>query len=58
MTTNQQDAIGSLGYEVFVNEPAPQDGLLPNGEPRVFSPMASTLIYGREDAVLTDPRRV
>jgi hypothetical protein len=46
----------NLSYEVFVNDPPPQDnGLLPNGEPRLFSPQASTLIYGREDAVLTDP---
>jgi glyoxylase-like metal-dependent hydrolase (beta-lactamase superfamily II) len=45
-----------LGYDVFVNEPPPQDiGLLPNGEPKLFSPEASTLIYGSEDAVLTDP---
>ncbi len=44
----------NLGYDVFVNEPAPQDGLLPNGEPKLFSPQASTLIYGSEDAVLTD----
>jgi glyoxylase-like metal-dependent hydrolase (beta-lactamase superfamily II) len=46
---------GNLSYDVFVNDPPPQDGLLPNGEPKRFSPMASTLIYGREDAVLTDP---
>jgi glyoxylase-like metal-dependent hydrolase (beta-lactamase superfamily II) len=45
----------SLSYNVFVNDPPPQDGLLPNGEPKRFSPMASTLIYGSEDAVLTDP---
>jgi glyoxylase-like metal-dependent hydrolase (beta-lactamase superfamily II) len=45
----------SLSYEVFVNDPPPQDGVLPNGEPKRFSPMASTLIYGGEDAVLTDP---
>ena len=45
----------NLGYDVFVNEPPPQDGFLPNGEPKRFSPMASTLIYGGEDAVLTDP---
>jgi glyoxylase-like metal-dependent hydrolase (beta-lactamase superfamily II) len=44
-----------LAYDVFINEPPPQDGLLPNGEPKRFSPEASTLIYGREDAVLTDP---
>jgi len=55
VSTKKQDAVGSLGYDVFVNEAPPQDGILPNGEPRVFSPMASTLIYGREDAVLTDP---
>jgi len=45
----------NLAYDVFVNDPPPQDGSLPNGEPKRFSPMASTLIYGREDAVLTDP---
>jgi glyoxylase-like metal-dependent hydrolase (beta-lactamase superfamily II) len=46
---------GDLSYDVFVNDPPPQDGVLPDGEPKRFSPMASTLIYGREDAVLTDP---
>lgn len=45
----------NLSYEVFVNDPPPQDGLLPNGEPKRFSPEASTLIYGSENAVLTDP---
>jgi hypothetical protein len=45
----------NLTYDVFVNDPPPQDGLLPNGEPKPFSPMASTLIYGSQDAVLTDP---
>jgi len=44
-----------LSYDVFVNDPPPQDGLLPNGQPKRFSPTASTLIYGAEDAVLTDP---
>src|SRR4051794_6652873 len=45
-----------LSYDVFVNEPPPgNNGLLPNGEPKLFSPEASTLIYGSEDAVLTDP---
>ncbi|HEV7174143.1 MAG TPA: MBL fold metallo-hydrolase [Solirubrobacteraceae bacterium] len=44
-----------LSYDVFVNEPAPQDGVLPNGEPKRFSPTASTLILGSRDAVLTDP---
>jgi glyoxylase-like metal-dependent hydrolase (beta-lactamase superfamily II) len=45
----------ALTYEVFINEPPPQDGLLPNGEPKLFSPQASTLIYGSKDAVITDP---
>src|SRR5207342_2639830 len=45
----------NLAYDVFVNDPPPQDGVLPNGEPKRFSPMASTLICGNEDAVLTDP---
>jgi glyoxylase-like metal-dependent hydrolase (beta-lactamase superfamily II) len=47
-------ATGTLTYEVFINEPAPQDGVLPNGEPKLFSPQASTLIQGSTDAVLTD----
>jgi glyoxylase-like metal-dependent hydrolase (beta-lactamase superfamily II) len=46
---------GTLTYDVFVNEPPAQDGVLPNGEPKRFSPEASTLIYGSKDAVLTDP---
>ena len=46
---------GNLSYDVFVNDPPPPDGVLPNGEPKRFSPMASTLICGTEDAVLTDP---
>jgi glyoxylase-like metal-dependent hydrolase (beta-lactamase superfamily II) len=46
----------TLAYEVFINEPPPQDnGRLPNGEPKLFSPQASTLVYGSEDAMLTDP---
>jgi glyoxylase-like metal-dependent hydrolase (beta-lactamase superfamily II) len=46
----------TLAYDVFVNDPPAQDiGLLPNGEPKRFSPQASTLIYGDQDAVLTDP---
>jgi glyoxylase-like metal-dependent hydrolase (beta-lactamase superfamily II) len=44
-----------LAYDVFVNQAPPQAGFLPNGEPKVFSPTASTLIYGEHDAVLTDP---
>ncbi|MFC5268823.1 MBL fold metallo-hydrolase [Kribbella qitaiheensis] len=46
----------NLAYDVFVHEPIAQDsGLLPNGEPKKFSPIASTLIYGSQDAVLVDP---
>jgi glyoxylase-like metal-dependent hydrolase (beta-lactamase superfamily II) len=46
----------NLTYDVFVNDPPSQNnGLLPNGDPKLFSPMASTLIYGSENAVLTDP---
>ena len=49
--------VTTLSYEVFVNDPPPNDraGPLPNGEPKGGSPVASTLIYGSEDAVLTDP---
>lgn len=52
MSTNND-----LRYDVFVSEPIPQNvtGLLPNGEPHMFSPLATTLIYGKKDAVLVDP---
>jgi hypothetical protein len=46
---------GNLSHDVFVNDPPPRDGVLPDGEPKRFSPMASTLICGSQDAVLTDP---
>jgi glyoxylase-like metal-dependent hydrolase (beta-lactamase superfamily II) len=46
----------TLAYDVFVNDPPARNaGLLPNGEPKGGSPVASTLIYGSRDAVLTDP---
>jgi glyoxylase-like metal-dependent hydrolase (beta-lactamase superfamily II) len=48
-------ATRTLTYDVFINDPPPQSGVLPNGEPKRFSPQASTLIYGDADAVLTDP---
>jgi glyoxylase-like metal-dependent hydrolase (beta-lactamase superfamily II) len=54
-TEATQRVASTLSYDVFVNEPAPQDGVLPNGEPKRFSPQASTLIYGSKDALLTDP---
>jgi glyoxylase-like metal-dependent hydrolase (beta-lactamase superfamily II) len=49
--------VGTLAYDVFVSDPPPNDraGLLPNGDPKGGSPVASTLIYGADDAVLTDP---
>jgi glyoxylase-like metal-dependent hydrolase (beta-lactamase superfamily II) len=52
---SSSEATSTLSYDVFINDPPPQDGLLPNGEPKLFSPEASTLIYGSKDAVLTDP---
>jgi glyoxylase-like metal-dependent hydrolase (beta-lactamase superfamily II) len=60
MSTKDQNVVmepaGNLTYDVFINDPPPQDnGLLPNGEPKGGSPVASTLIYGSKDAVLTDP---
>jgi glyoxylase-like metal-dependent hydrolase (beta-lactamase superfamily II) len=54
-TTTPTGSNNTLAYDVFINDPPPQDGVLPNGEPKLFSPMASTLIYGSTDAVLTDP---
>ena len=46
----------TLTYDVFVNDPPPHNnGLLPNGEPKGGSPVASTLIDGSQEAVLTDP---
>ena len=55
MSTTEAPPATRLAYDVFVNDPPPQDGVLPNGEPNRFSPTASTLIYGSEDGVLTDP---
>jgi glyoxylase-like metal-dependent hydrolase (beta-lactamase superfamily II) len=47
----------SLSYEVFVSDSIPQTGrgTLPNGDPRMWSPISSTLISGNKDAVLVDP---
>ena len=47
----------TLSYDVFVSEPIRQNGagLLPNGERHMFSPLSTTLIYGKNDAVLVDP---
>ena len=44
-------------YKTFVNEQIPQSGRgpLPDGSIRMWSPITSTLIMGRRDAVLIDP---
>ncbi|MFD8006536.1 MBL fold metallo-hydrolase [Streptomyces mirabilis] len=48
----------ALQYEVFVTPAIPQSSgtlNLPNGDPMVWSPISTTLIYGEHDAVLVDP---
>lgn len=52
---NSTQPTEGLGYDVFVSEAPAQPGSLPNGAPRSFSPIASTLIYGQQNAVLSDP---
>lgn len=46
-----------LQHKVFVTEQIPQSGRgpLPDGRRRMWSPITSTLIMGRRDAVLIDP---
>jgi len=46
----------ALGYQVFVSDPIPLNvpGHIPNGETHMFSPLATTLIYGENDAVLAE----
>jgi glyoxylase-like metal-dependent hydrolase (beta-lactamase superfamily II) len=47
---------GGLAFEVLVHPPPPQNnGFLPNGELKLGSPVASTVIYGAADAVVVDP---
>ncbi|MFJ9714108.1 MBL fold metallo-hydrolase [Streptomyces sp. NPDC101234] len=48
----------ALQYDVFVTPAIAQSNgtlTLPNGDPMVWSPIATTLIYGEHDAVLVDP---
>jgi glyoxylase-like metal-dependent hydrolase (beta-lactamase superfamily II) len=47
----------SLRHKVFVTKQIPQSGRgpLPDGSTRMWSPISSTLIMGRRDAVLVDP---
>jgi glyoxylase-like metal-dependent hydrolase (beta-lactamase superfamily II) len=46
-----------LRHQLFVTDPIPQSGRspLPDGSPRMWSPITSTLITGSRDAVLVDP---
>ncbi|MET0455297.1 MAG: MBL fold metallo-hydrolase [Mycobacterium sp.] len=46
-----------LGYRTFVSPPIPVvgAGTVPNGDPRMFSPITTTLITGAGAAVLVDP---
>lgn len=46
-----------LAYKTLVTDGLPRAGgaKLPSGEPIVSSPITSTLIYGRTDAILVDP---
>ena len=47
----------TLQYRTFVTQQIPQSGRgpLPDGSVRMWSPITSTLIMGRRDAVLIDP---
>ena len=46
-----------LTYQTFVSPPIPIaiDDLVPNGDRRMMSPLATTLISGEREAVLVDP---
>lgn len=46
---------GALAYDVFVSDQIPTTLTLPSGTPMQWSPLATTLISGRFDAVLVDP---
>jgi glyoxylase-like metal-dependent hydrolase (beta-lactamase superfamily II) len=50
-------AAGPLTYRTYISEPIPVNTaeLVPNGDRRMFSPMTTTLISGKRDAVLVDP---
>ncbi len=49
--------MSALAHQVFVTGQIPQSGRgpLPDGSPRMWSPISSTLITGSADAVLVDP---
>jgi hypothetical protein len=49
--------ITPLKWDVFVTPAIPivSSDLPPGGQRRMWSPIASTLIYGKRDAVIVDP---
>jgi glyoxylase-like metal-dependent hydrolase (beta-lactamase superfamily II) len=46
-----------LQYQLHISEPVPftTGEVAPNGDPRMYQPIASTLVHGTTDAVLVDP---
>jgi glyoxylase-like metal-dependent hydrolase (beta-lactamase superfamily II) len=42
-------------YEVFICDPIPAVGVLPSGDPIMWSPLASKVVFGETDALLVDP---
>jgi glyoxylase-like metal-dependent hydrolase (beta-lactamase superfamily II) len=54
---HQMATPGQLSYQVFISDPIPfaDTEKAPNGDRRMFQPIASTLIVGDTDAVLVDP---
>jgi glyoxylase-like metal-dependent hydrolase (beta-lactamase superfamily II) len=57
MNSTTPTVVDGLTYQTFVSDGVPRktDLRLPDGGQIVSSPMTSTLIYGRRDAVLVDP---
>ena len=57
LTQGAGEVSGALQYRVHVSEPVPfsPPENAPNGDKRMFQPIASTLIFGDSDAVLVDP---
>ena len=50
------DMSTDFGYDIFVSGSIPQNNQpLPNGDRPVWSPLSTTLIHGRTDAVVVDP---
>lgn len=55
-TPASPDTTTELSYRTFISEPIPIGGMrLPDGTPMEWSPLSTTLITGRRDAVLVDP---